>query len=256
MNRVRSLQTQLREFQTLVGVLRNSSEPEAGDILKQIRNTDDIPQLVSSLNGSMHKRYRPSILRTVRAVAAPTFSGLELELMVRHTIAYPAIPPLDAESRSFNPLLKPSLHPEGPLQHVQVKNEVSSAGPSSQPVNHVDPANLTTGPDRQSSPLPKLDPELAERSVIGISGSKYCDERLDHLRIGYWTSVPIDDDFAASVISYYLEVNHPANGFFDAELFVQDLVEHRSRFCSTFFVHALLAWACVRTPIPIPYIDR
>ena len=69
----------------------------------------------------------------------------------------------------------------------------------------------------------------------------------------YWTTVPIDDELAAKIIAYYLEVIHPTLGFFDADLFLEDLVNHQLHFCSTFLVHTLLAVACVGDP---PKLDE
>ncbi|KXL45058.1 MAG: hypothetical protein FE78DRAFT_148967, partial [Acidomyces sp. 'richmondensis'] len=61
--------------------------------------------------------------------------------------------------------------------------------------------------------------------------------------IKYWTVVPISNEFAASIISQYLEVDHPTLGFFDADLFIHDLVYRRLEFCSPLLVSSLLYWA-------------
>ncbi|KJZ69189.1 hypothetical protein HIM_11422 [Hirsutella minnesotensis 3608] len=92
-----------------------------------------------------------------------------------------------------------------------------------------------------------FEPESTPSSSARIAEdapAPYCDNRLSRLRIVNWTTVPVSNEFAAGAISLYLETDQPILGLFDADLFVQDLVEPRSRFCSSLLVNALLYWAC------------
>ena len=75
--------------------------------------------------------------------------------------------------------------------------------------------------------------------------AKYCDPRLALLKIKFWSTVPVSDEYAASVISFYLETDHAIYGLFDADLFVGDLVSGQLRYCSAFLVNCLLAFALV-----------
>jgi hypothetical protein len=74
----------------------------------------------------------------------------------------------------------------------------------------------------------------------------YCDARLEHLTVKYWTRIPIDDQLAARAISHFLETDHPVLGYFDADLFLHDLVNQCLRFCSSFLFSSVMALACVR----------
>lgn len=74
----------------------------------------------------------------------------------------------------------------------------------------------------------------------------YCDPRLEGLTIGYWTRIPIDDGLAAQALSHFLTTDHPVLGFFDADLFLQDLVNQSLVFCSSFLFHSVMSLACVR----------
>jgi hypothetical protein len=74
-----------------------------------------------------------------------------------------------------------------------------------------------------------------------------CDDRLRGLAISSWTKVPISDTYAANVISLYLTKDHPIVGFFDSDLFLQDLTDGNANFCSPLMVSAVLYWACVST---------
>lgn len=80
----------------------------------------------------------------------------------------------------------------------------------------------------------------------------YCDQRLRHLDISFWTKVPISSRCAAHIISLYLETDHPLLGTFDPNMFVQDLTQCRYRLCSPFLVDALLFLASVGTLSPKP----
>ncbi|KAJ4988162.1 C6 transcription factor [Stagonosporopsis vannaccii] len=72
----------------------------------------------------------------------------------------------------------------------------------------------------------------------------FCDPRLEDLSIGYWTRIPIDNDLAARAISHFLTTDHPVLGFFDPDLFLQDLVDQSLTFCSSFLFHSVMSLAC------------
>ncbi|KAJ2983857.1 hypothetical protein NQ176_g386 [Zarea fungicola] len=71
-----------------------------------------------------------------------------------------------------------------------------------------------------------------------------CDGRLRQLNIGHWTRQPISNELAARAISCYLTLSHPFFSFFDAQLFLDDLISNRLRYCSSFLVNSLMAYAC------------
>jgi hypothetical protein len=100
------------------------------------------------------------------------------------------------------------------------------------------------GPDNVSAcsevPLSRENPDLAQN---GSSGSRYLHALAAHLRIDYWTSVPVTDRYAAGVIAHYLETEHSMLRLFDPETFLNDLIHNKSNFCSAFLVNSLLAFA-------------
>lgn len=75
----------------------------------------------------------------------------------------------------------------------------------------------------------------------------YCDDRLVGITIKDWTQVPISNDLAARLISFFLETDHPILGLFDADLFLDDFVAGRTRFCSNLLVSSVLYYASVST---------
>lgn len=76
---------------------------------------------------------------------------------------------------------------------------------------------------------------------------QYSDPRLAQLDIGLWTTVPVSNAHAARAISSFLELEHPVGSVFrsiaGSSLFVRDLLDFQSEFCSELMVHALLAYA-------------
>lgn len=72
-----------------------------------------------------------------------------------------------------------------------------------------------------------------------------CDPRLAKLDITGWTKVPITSTLAAHAISLYLKTDHPLLGFLDPDLFISDLTDGKTEYCSSLLVSSLLYWACV-----------
>jgi len=79
----------------------------------------------------------------------------------------------------------------------------------------------------------------------------YCDERLAMLDMSMWTTVPISNGLTAAATSLYLQIDHPLFGFFDADVFLEDLLVGRPRYCSKLLVSALLFWALLSQPVKL-----
>lgn len=88
-------------------------------------------------------------------------------------------------------------------------------------------------------------PSSPDPSASSDSHSHLCDQRLKHISILSWTRIPISNDLAARLISFYLTVDHPILGLFDADLFLGDLVAHKTEFCCPLLLSAVLCFACV-----------
>ncbi|UNI16929.1 hypothetical protein JDV02_003311 [Purpureocillium takamizusanense] len=232
------LKTKLSGHARLLDQLKNLPEDEALGLLQRLRATSssDSPNALSEMSGGMHNRLRPSNNLAARAMSPVVDSGLEHELAARHALIYPRLEPLDAgplkilvestlfkfrpprvgQSNSTNSVL--AVHPAAPLpldgkpvhQRVQDPTFFTSAG----------------------APLGPVPPQ------------EYCDPRLSRLQIEFWTRVQIPNELAASLISFYLENDHPIMAMFDADLFLDDLVDHRLTYCSAMLVAALLYLSC------------
>jgi hypothetical protein len=187
----------------------------------------------------MDGKQRPSLSNVNRAMSPPTESDLESELMDLHPIMYPRLAPLQAE------LFDIQLHGESKAVHLQYEAPLMLSRNTSG--SHTDLASDSIPPaDFPGSPhSPLLDIGVAYRPIGPSPTNSYCDRRLEWLNIGFWTDVDLTDDYAASLISLYLEKFHPVFPWFDADLFLTDLVECNQRFCSTFLVNAVLFNAAV-----------
>lgn len=174
----------------------------------------------------------PSLNRTNRGLLPPTDTSIEFQLMALHQNAYPSLIPLDIASldlgllgisplTSFNrdkSLSQTNIHHDS---HVSHSHQISSRSPFI--FNVIDPIDVST------EALP----------------ARYADARLERIRIQYWTEIPIQDDVAARIINIYLVNETSWWGDFDVDLFLDDLINFRTRFCSRLLVHALLAWSSV-----------
>jgi len=213
LNRLRDSERSQQVQAEVINLLRLLPLDKATRMLQQLRDNPDLPTAISSVQRSTSLAMRPSDLRLARAVAPPTGSAAEFELTAQFSTAYPRLPP-PPDIRVLRGLLR--------------QNEKSN----------------TTA----LSKVPELLPSTAQGSSqtpTSLASKQYCDSRLESLNIGYWSKVPVSDEVAASLISFYIQTDHNILGLFDADLFLQDLIECRQRFCSPFLVSAILSYACV-----------
>lgn len=97
-----------------------------------------------------------------------------------------------------------------------------------------------------SGPSPSIHARRREVSEASLRAQQTPrDPRLQALEISFWTTVPISNQLAANIIHLYMRVEQPVYGFFDPELFLSDLVAHRTQYCSALLVNSVLFWASV-----------
>ncbi|KAF9691989.1 hypothetical protein EKO04_009947 [Ascochyta lentis] len=139
-----------------------------------------------------------------------------------HASARAAIPSTESgiefELVMLHPTAYPALVPPNP-------SSIASASLIREPISDANTSSSNTSP-----------PPLESHT--------YCDPRLERLSVKYWTRIPIDDRLAARALSHFIQVDHPILGFFDADLFLRDLVEQRLNFCSSFLFSSLMSFAC------------
>lgn len=112
--------------------------------------------------------------------------------------------------------------------------------PSLRPEAQVLRAEASTSRRAAPQPHPSL-PQLPPRPGWTNTG-----KRIECGDVQAWCSVRVPDDMANRLIAFYLEIDHPILGQFDPELFIEDMLDLRTDFCSRLLVTSVLLWACVR----------
>jgi hypothetical protein len=168
---------------------------------------------------------RPSNDTLARSLSPRTDSCFEFEIWAQCEHAYTRLlPPVTQD-------LTEALRTVPPYRPVPTMAELRVAG--SLPLIYY---SSTGGRDRFELPLVE-----SERTVQGPNLPRtFCDDRLHKLDIGYWSMVPIQNELAASLISFYIETDHSYLGLLDTDLFLEDIIYCRQRFCSPFLVSAVL----------------
>ncbi|PSN59983.1 hypothetical protein BS50DRAFT_579503 [Corynespora cassiicola Philippines] len=216
-----SLNAKVAAFNDIVNLLKRMSPEAAQHALHRLSTGSDPVAMLKTLRGEPVQTV-DSDEDTARSIFPAANSRCELELLVRHPIAYQA---LDMPSRAKSLRLHLSQFYSPPstpsLQSTQTSTSLQGS-------------SLFENSDNVDNFQSDLDPRHAQ---------PYFDHRLAELHIDFWTSVSLPREIAAESISRYLEVQHPVWGLFDAWLFVRDLVQFKFDYCSPFMLNAVLAAA-------------
>ncbi|KAI9163565.1 nitrate assimilation regulatory protein nira [Paramyrothecium foliicola] len=253
------LQLQLKQHEDIIQHLRSAPEHDALAIIRRLKSTPDLEAVLSSVRNSMPRK-RPSDIEAARATLPFTQSGLEFELAVLHGNAYPALADIDTSAINVSSIFERRTSSVLPYAATNALLEnYETLAVKSVDANSV--KGLIRGPP---SPLRGT----SSRSSSPLSGPYkdrvFCDPRLRQVRFKYWTRVPLSDEFAASLLSVYFENEHAIIGTFDMPLFLDDLVDGRFEFCSSFLVSSLLCLAslCFSSldsrafPLAVAFLDE
>jgi hypothetical protein len=235
-----ALKNQLRNHVDIIEHLRSAPEEQALATVRRLRSTSNVSEVLDSIKHTMSSK-RPSESRAAHAASPPTDGNIEFELNLSYNIVYPALTPLDVTSINMETLIRYPSRQSPSLTPVTALSEVVNATRIVENAE-VDPQLLL--PER-SYPLRETRGLLTRFVTREPRSLRYCDARLNELDISFWTRVPISNELAATAISAYLETDHPVSGFFDVDLFLTDLIDHRLRYCSSFLVNSFLSLVCV-----------
>ncbi|KAF2685363.1 hypothetical protein K458DRAFT_23460 [Lentithecium fluviatile CBS 122367] len=216
------MQGELSNLRQLYDFLRLRPEHEALEILRRIRarSPDTIPS-----------RRIQELAELVRhgELFQPPYSPL-----TRHHLTLPPLRlALDSPSSDSNHLLLPSMLSFSPEE------------PSSQRRRHASDADVSARSDSQST--------LPLRTSIGaILRSTDVMEEPSDCRLAAarsWTKVTDDSHFLAGLLSAWHTWEYIYYHFFDWDIFLDDLSNNRTDFCSELLVNALLATASFQSPL-------
>ncbi|KAH7119076.1 hypothetical protein B0J11DRAFT_617349 [Dendryphion nanum] len=193
-----SLQRDLKDHSDIMVFLRSVPEEGAIDTIRRLKAPSSTAMVLASLKDNISTIYRPSELQTARAILSLTDSRVEFELTSLHRVVYPILSPLDVVFIGIDALLRDA---------PQRSHSFSDSAPQSWDDRLIDREAMSflfrdvmyTRPALCSGPL---------------RTPQYSDHRLKHPSLKYWTTITVEDSFAASAISLYLENDHPIFGFF------------------------------------------
>ena len=239
------LRQKQQDLVEIMDMLRSGSGGIQYEILGMLKSNPDPSAILGAIKDSYACKLPQLQSQPPYPLLPGTHATLETELMVRHPFAYPFLKPA-----SLTPDSQPSSMGFGEdilMDGVNTKFSMPSAAGTTLDTDMV----VNYGVPRRGQPISSstssLESETSQPPLAPATplSTVYCDNRLHNIRLDQWSRVPVDNIFAASAISLYLESEHPLFGFFDPDLFVTDLSVGRSRFCSSLLVNSLLYRACV-----------
>lgn len=249
---MQDLQSSLDSHIELVTLLSATSEENIVQVLRDLKAAPEPLAYLATARSDLDTQQQERRASTDTSVTGSLHSlprvDLEFdELTARYQIAYPALPPIQLATVDRRPRFPaPTFEPNAGQQLLFDMGAARLGNPAAlvqTQLGSTDPLSSLTAtlawrlrPPRQADSSPWPEP---------VTQPSYIDERLRRLQIDYWTSVPVSNGFAATVISAYLEVDHPCYAFFDVDLFLHDLVNLGINFCSPFLVSSMLSQACV-----------
>ncbi|KAI1747898.1 hypothetical protein F4782DRAFT_543213 [Xylaria castorea] len=195
----------------LVDLLRSLSDERSTSLLKRLRERGDIAALIADFRDSGKESDSPSKL--ISCNPRKHMTSLESELMAHNPKSFPNLPIMDPIILERSHLLRPY-----------------SADSSAVHLSGWDAGNPNAIPSGSTESIEQPD--------------DYYDERLKYLQVDFWTSIRVSNDFAARVISLYMRTDHPLLGLFNSSLFITDLVNNQTDYCSRFLFHALMHLGC------------
>ncbi|KAK8869137.1 hypothetical protein PGQ11_007715 [Apiospora arundinis] len=183
-------------------LLQSVPEQRAINILRLFRTTGDSAKVLSIVKGSVDDEWHQSLQNATYTIPTTNLTTLELELMIKNSVAYPRLRRVSVSELEERNLFRPFT-----LARTQVAEETempflaNNASKSPSPKDVV--GTIRVDADSAATCIGAQAPvqQLAERR------QELCDRRLNSLDIGLWTKVPIPSDYAAKIISLYLEID-------------------------------------------------
>ncbi|KAK2031992.1 hypothetical protein LX32DRAFT_237142 [Colletotrichum zoysiae] len=223
---ISQLQQEVDDGKALIERLRILPESEALEALRALRASTPhslapVASSSSVLGGGLAHR-RPSDLLANRVLLPPTQSGMESEFQISHPFAYPVLEPLDPDSANVYGWFSPVPEPQGSGRQETSGINLQLPAPFRQ--------ENATG---TSSSAPNASPDRGQLAA-----------QLKNLTMSHWSRTPIDDEFTSKILSHFFAAHYPIFACFDAQQFLDDLVERRLDYCSPFLVTSVLTLAC------------
>ncbi|KAJ4345723.1 uncharacterized protein N0V89_011858 [Didymosphaeria variabile] len=213
--KLQALRRENNTLNELINHLRTMPVDAAQSILQGLRNSANPQSILKDIRDGKLSTVQPSQTETALAALPHVYSETEFHLMMDHPTAYPAL------DLTHDAMLSKSTLLESIRVLAEDRSPESASGmPAASAVS-----SRTLSDDPQDILSAQAEPNVLTDGLFPGD----IDPTLEDLRIQYWTTVDVTDEFAASAISQYLENDHPTLGLFDAQLFVRDLQAYTSK---------------------------
>lgn len=107
------------------------------------------------------------------------------------------------------------------------------------------PPSSMSAPQNESGDWPNVEATGKSPYVQPYGLAQVIDARLDQVMPSRWTAVLADENFLRILLKLYFQYEHQFCGFFNKDLFLEDMLSGSTTFCSDLLVNAVLALACV-----------
>ncbi|KAI1467078.1 uncharacterized protein F4812DRAFT_48310 [Daldinia caldariorum] len=253
---VESLRRSTEDMLEIFDLLESAPDAVSLDILRRLkstRNPGEGTNDTSDVLASVKKDLEDEPLLPVKISNRQLMAGLipetqqtpEYELMMRCPNAYPMLIPVEIAFMNLADLLRPAILEQN-RSHSMYASSVAGAGQGDAPSSSTAPGGPSDSSTRSGITPTALDTNGYDSGNFVPLQSMHTviDDRLKSVNFQRWTPVPIPNKLAATLVSLYLEIDHPWCPLFDADLFLNDCMQGKTHFCSALLVNALLGWAC------------
>ncbi|KAI1633796.1 hypothetical protein F4809DRAFT_569424 [Biscogniauxia mediterranea] len=239
----------------LYELLRTVPDATALDILRRLKSirpmaegADHIAEILAVVKQELENDppifAKVSNRQLIESLRPSIRDKAEFELMMRCPAVYPTLVPVEVSFINLADMLKPPALGHGETDSSTRQHVELGAGDTPTPTSSAGGFSGST-PDSQATPGPEPSNPMRTISKAKSHGpSVQLDRRLEALVISRWTNVPISNELAATLISFYLETTYRWCPLFDADLFLDGLLSGTSHFCSRLLVSSLLSWVC------------
>lgn len=239
-----ALSEDLEQLKQLYGDLHTRPEAEAHEILRRIRSDPD-PFAVHKLTRDGDLLVQQHATRASGSVASRP-SSIGMNARYHDHMGVRARPQKNISDHATSQAILQSM-----ASRLEYQITVSHPHMYPQTREEIKATILPSAHDIELSclglaELPGTQYRTDPRGIFGPSRpSKYVDPRLWRLDTSHWSKIHVSNDWAAQAISLYLATDHAVATLIDADLFLKDLVEKRTEFCSSLLFSSLMFWASV-----------
>lgn len=192
--------------------LRSSTDSEAQEILRRMRGSDDVSDVVSLIRDS--------------------------------SVLLPKIPyssdssPLTQYSRGATDLQSPSEE-GGPAKRRRQSRSIYSSS------QEADRSRYTRSGEADRSITSGANSNISNSSSSANTPSGHLHTPIYNVPAKPWTTVSDNPALISHLISLYFAWSHPFYNFIEKDLFLSDMIHSQKTYCSALLVNAVLTQACV-----------